>query len=173
MSKGSPTSADFARIYTERLAMVRRRAKQLVLNDQLAEDVAQDVFLKFLKYLQTHPDVKNVGGLLYRMATQAAVEKLHEGRRAASLERAVDTRVSGSTVTHEQHLDVLRVLNRVSNDEALVACYYFVDGHSQERIAAELGMSRRTVERRLDSFTAYAQKLVGAAARKDATIYQD
>lgn len=172
MSNAPLTAADFARIYRERIAMVRRRAKQLVLHDHLADDVAQDVFLKFLKYLQTQHEVKNVGGLLYRMATQASIEKLQESKRAATMERQADVTPSQS-VSQEQHMDVWRVLSRVSSDEALVACYYFVDGHSQEHIAEELGMSRRTVERRLDSFTACAQKLIGATARKDASIYQD
>lgn len=171
MTRQRVTCADLARIYQERIAMVRRRARQLGLCEYAAEDVAQDVFVKFLKYLQNEPDVENVAGLLYRMATQSAVERLQEGKRTVCMSR--ESADDGGAVLRDQHLDVLRVLERVREEDALVACYYFVDGHSQERIAAELGMSRRTVERRLDSFTACAQKLVRGEIHEEDVIYRN
>jgi RNA polymerase sigma factor (sigma-70 family) len=161
------TCADFACLYRAHFAMVKRRAKQLLGCEHLAGDVAQDVFIKFLKYLSKEPDVKNVAGLLYKMAGHSALEKLQEQKRLCLTDD--DDRVPDSApLAHGDHVDLVRVLGQVEPEEALVACYYFVDGHSQEHIAVKLGISRRTVERRLESFTENAQRLVAPVAARQA-----
>lgn len=155
--------AELTQVYRRHLAMVRGRALRIMGSEAAADDVVQEVFMRYLQRLRKGalPEL-NTAGFLYQMATHCALNSLRSrGRRSKYEHLAQQERAVAQPAASEDALLVQNLLTRVPQREAIVAAYYYLDGLEHEEIATLMEMPRRQVGRRLEDFMARARKLLG------------
>jgi RNA polymerase sigma-70 factor (ECF subfamily) len=145
------------RLYRELGPAVYRRCLRLLGDREAARDAAQEVFLRLLR----EPDQLEEGSAalpwIFRVATNHCLNLRRErGRRgeAAELELA-----AGAESFPERRL-AQQVLGRFDAVTQAVAVGVLVDGMEREEVAGVLGISRRTVHRKLVRFLASAKDLL-------------
>ncbi|TNF35434.1 MAG: sigma-70 family RNA polymerase sigma factor [Deltaproteobacteria bacterium] len=146
---------DIATLYRRYVTLVRRRCASLLGDGAAAEDLAQEVFVTYFDHHRRGERPDNPAAWLYRTATNRALNALRDGRRRRAL-LDHERRAAAASPTHDERLDVHRVLAEVPEELAAVAVYYYVDGMDQQEIGELLDLHRRTVSRRLDDFRAAA-----------------
>ncbi|HET6346314.1 MAG TPA: sigma-70 family RNA polymerase sigma factor [Myxococcota bacterium] len=152
-------AARFTKAYREYIAMVRGRARRILMSDDAAEDLTQDVFAKLARYMHKQPKIDHVGALLFHMTTQAAVRRLAQMRKHTGV--PIDAHERPARPRNVDGELLLKELLALANEEqAHIACLYFIDGMSRDEIADSLQTSRRSVGRQLDRFCDKARRLL-------------
>ncbi len=152
---------DIDALYRKYIVMVRQRAQRILHNSELSEEVAQEVFIKFIKHRQSGQNADDPAALLYRMVTNLALNHLRDRRRRKELwEMNQEFMKNTESSKVETELAIRQVLAKTPLAEAEIASYYYLDGMEQAEIAELLSMNRRTVGRRLESFCHRARKLL-------------
>lgn len=131
-------------------------------DDQWAEDLAHDVFVKLWEHLPRMSDPSDAGGWLYRVAANLAVTRLRRRRwwarwvdqRVAARPPADDRAAERRFEQREEALRALETLRELPGKERVVVAMKVLDGLSQREIAETLGMSEgyvsKLVKRGLD-----------------------
>jgi RNA polymerase sigma-70 factor, ECF subfamily len=120
-----------------------------------AEDLAHDVFLKLLEHLERLEDPDDLGGWLYRVATNLALDRL---RRERSLFGRLKTLLRGASPEATSEVDRLlsnrqdsaaavRALESLPPRERAVASMHLIDGKSQKEIVEALSLSKGYVSK--------------------------
>jgi RNA polymerase sigma-70 factor (ECF subfamily) len=143
-------------LYEGHRGNVLRWARQLLHNDQAAEDATQEVFLRLLdanERILRHPEPV---AWLYRVTTNFCLNRLRDEKRRARLIAqnlpANDQRGSDAEI----RALVVDILRRVPADLLEIALYYHADGMTCDEIAELVGASRRTIGNRLVAFQSVA-----------------
>jgi RNA polymerase sigma-70 factor (ECF subfamily) len=159
-----PTSA-IAVLYTRYGALVLRRARALLGDDQAAWDALQEVFVRALK---AHGDFRGDARAttwLYRITTNHCLNLLRDGSRRRDLTtRNLIPPAGPDAEVADLRLTIARVLDDLPVEVCEIAVYAHVDGMSQEEIAEVVGLSRKTVGQRLREFQTRAQQMLGLVA---------
>ena len=138
-----------------------RRATRLVGNADDARDLVQALFVD----LYPRTDVPLDLPYLYRAVTNRCLTFLRdESNRARLLERNVATLAPPPRTRCDDRvigLDLLAKLVRELDDsETEVLTYHYLDDMTQEEIATLLGLSRKTVGKRLDRVRQAVRRIV-------------
>jgi RNA polymerase sigma-70 factor (ECF subfamily) len=142
---------------------VLKRARQLLRDEQEAQDATQEVFLRLLdakERVLSHPEPQ---AWLHRVTTNLCLNHLRDkGRRTKLLAKypASNDQHGGNA---EVHATAVQILARVPSELLEIAVYYHADGMTCEEIAAIVGVSRRTIGNRLVEFQSAATGAVGNA----------
>jgi RNA polymerase sigma-70 factor (ECF subfamily) len=140
---------------------VYRRCVRLLRDRELARDATQDVFVQLLKQWTTSTEPETVLAWIYRVATNHCLNLLRTARRHREQPLELTPTVNGPVLQIEpQRLMAQQVLARFDAETQAVAVGVFVDGMDQEELARALGISRRTVSRRLDRFVTTAREFL-------------
>jgi RNA polymerase sigma factor (sigma-70 family) len=141
----------FRRLFGEHYPTVVRRIAQLVRDMTVAEDLAQETFLRL--YRTPPDDLSRVGPWLHRVSTRLAYSHLRNAARTRDLEARAEQAWSGngfepgSDVVLDQKLDresVTRALGRLS-DRDRQALLLRHSGYSYREIADILGVRQEIV----------------------------
>jgi RNA polymerase sigma factor (sigma-70 family) len=139
---------DVAALYMRHGAMVFRRARGLLKDEQAGRDVVHDVFIS----LHERRDELREGGIvswLYVVTTNLCLRQLRSAatraRLVGTIEPQVHTRARG-----EDAAAIRGVLSALPDELAAVAVYRFVDEMTHAEIAEVLGCSRRHIGDLLD-----------------------
>jgi RNA polymerase sigma-70 factor (ECF subfamily) len=121
-----------------------------VQSDRLAEELAQETFVRLWASRASLQNPDAVVGWVYKAATRLAIDELRRGRfELVGLESEIEDRRGAESQTVAR-LDA-RALAKTLDDESLeVAILAYVDGMTQPEIAKIVGVSDRTVRRILD-----------------------
>lgn len=156
-------SARIHTLYRGYRGKVLRRARQLLRDEQAAEDATQEVFLRLVasgEGVLGHPEPL---AWLYRVTTNLCLNRLRdEGRRTKLIARKAPANDPRDTNV-EVRVDVAKVLGSIPSDLREIAICYHADGMTCDEIAENLGVSRRTVGNRLVTFQAIASGVMGNA----------
>jgi RNA polymerase sigma-70 factor, ECF subfamily len=142
-----------ASLYARFGPTIYARCRRLLKNPAAAEDATQEVFMKVLKHIQSAPHEDAVLPWIHRITTNHCLNLLRDGRRHAEpvavLPEQRDDDFEDSVVTKDfaDH-----VLAQTPEEEKAPAVMYHVKGMEQAKVAATLGVSRRTVLYRLAAF---------------------
>jgi RNA polymerase sigma-70 factor, ECF subfamily len=142
---------------------VYRRCLKLLRDREAAKDAAQEVFVKLVRDIARFEDPATALPWMYRVATNHCLNVLRAGRRHGEEdlgEWELAAPADGIASYPDRHL-AGAVLARFDEGTRAVALGVLVDGMGHEELAGALGISRKTVERRLARFLAGARKLVG------------
>lgn len=131
-------------------AYVVRRCRQLLGPSEDALDAAQEVFLRALAARERFRGDAEPLTWLYRIATTYCLQQIRNGRRrAAKLELVVPPEEDGGADL-ETKLDAERLLAALDEDVQAIVVYRFVDGMTLAEVADVAGVSRRTVQNKID-----------------------
>jgi RNA polymerase sigma-70 factor (ECF subfamily) len=142
-----------------------RKAVRLLGNTEDARDVVQGLFVD-LHQRGASPELP----YLYVAVTNRCLTLLRdESNRTRLLERHDPSLVPGARTRCDDEvigLDLLtKLVGHLDESETQVLTYRYLDDMTQEEIATLLGLSRKTVGKRLDRIRDVARRLSGAGGK--------
>ncbi len=152
-------------LYRELGPAVYRRCLRLLGDREAAKDATQEVFVKLVREIEKLADREAALPWIYRVATNHCLNLLRDARRRGTAPGpdALDV-VPGAPPSFPQRQLARQVLSRFDVQTQAIAVGVLVDGMEHEEIAGALGISRRTVHRKLTRFLDRARALL---ARSD------
>jgi RNA polymerase sigma-70 factor (ECF subfamily) len=150
------------RLYREFGPVVYRRCVRLLGDKEQARDATQEVFVKLLREEKLTGEGTEVLPWIYRVATRHCLNLRREARQGRwSLDGAgaLDV-VADAVAPYPERRLAQQVLARFDTTTQAVAVGVLVDGMEREEVAGALGLSRRTVHRKLSQFLDGARRLL-------------
>jgi DNA-directed RNA polymerase specialized sigma24 family protein len=130
-------------IYRRYGALVLRRARRILADEQLAHDVCQDVFVQLLRQGGEWETPSPIGWL-FRTTTNCCLNLIRGSRRRQRFLRLLPP---ADPVTPSLPAQLL--LRGMPEHLQEIALYYGLDQLSQEEIGLVLGLSQKTVSNRI------------------------
>jgi RNA polymerase sigma-70 factor (ECF subfamily) len=160
--------AQVAELYSSLGPAVYRRCLKLLRDRDAARDATQDVFMKLVKDMDRLKDRETVMPWIYRVATNHCLNVIRSRRRArvagADDDLALELAPAPSgAASYPDRVLARAVLAEFDDDTQAVAVGVLVDGMEHEELARALGVSRKTIQRRLDRFLTRARELVAGS----------
>jgi len=151
-----------AELYKEFGPAVYRRCLRLLKDKEAARDATQEVFMKLVRDMSKLEDRATVLPWIYRVATNYCLNQRRNIHRRGEDYAEPDLEVASDTPVdvYPDRALAQSVLSRFDAATQAVAVGVIVDGMEHEEVAAALGVSRRTVARKLDRFLENARKYV-------------
>jgi RNA polymerase sigma-70 factor (ECF subfamily) len=150
-----------AELYGRYGPAVYRRCLRLLRDREAARDATQEVFMRLVKDMARLEDRENVLPWIYRVATNHCLNLLRSERHHGDEVPSDGLALASPEGTDYPTRSLARhVLAHFDEGTQAVAIGVLVDGMEHEELARTLGISRKTVERRLGRFLAAARKLV-------------
>lgn len=152
-----------ASLYQRYGPAVYRRCLGLLRNREAAQDATQEVFRKLLLEKERLEGRGDVLPWIWRVATNHCLNQRRNARRHGEEELIPDLTVSDGNPMEDAVPDrrlAQQVLERFDAETQAVAVGVLVDGMEHQEVADVLGISRRTVMRKLDRFLTNARKFV-------------
>jgi RNA polymerase sigma-70 factor (ECF subfamily) len=144
------TAVEVSDVHRRYGALLLRRCRLLLRDDALADDAYQEIFAMLLHRGARMRAAESPYRWLCRAAESASLDLLRRRKRvreALPLEES-DEMGPAPGVDAEERRAVLESLERLEPEQQSLAIMLFVDGLSQLEAAAELGVSRVTVNKR-------------------------
>jgi RNA polymerase sigma-70 factor (ECF subfamily) len=142
---------------------IYRRCLRLLRDQEAARDATQEVFRKALSSPEKLADAETALPFIYRIATNHCLnERRNSGRRGET--ELMDLDVASDQPELPQRRLVQRVLSRFDAKTQSIAVAVLVDGMEHEEVADALGISRKTVSRKLARFLEHARKYLERSA---------
>jgi RNA polymerase sigma-70 factor (ECF subfamily) len=164
------STQELEQLYTRYAHLVYRRCLILLGDAADAEDAMQEVFVKAYQALDRFRAEAAPSSWLYRISTNHCLNLLRSRRRrrrrlerqaaeAGLLERVDGDKLEAAAVVRE-------LLPRFDRRTQRMAVYYFVDGMSQQEVAAQIGASVPTVRKYLKKFIQVANRRAGSGGER-------
>ena len=150
-------------LYREYGPTVYRRCLRLLADREAARDATQEVFVKLVRDIGKLGDRETAVPWIFRVATNHCLTVLRDRRRRSGERGGMP--VGAGTERPEEFAErqlARRVLSRFDPKTQAIALGVLVDGMEHEEVAGTLGISRRTVHRKLARFLARARQLAGS-----------
>lgn len=145
--------SQLAQHYARFGTLVLRRARALLREDQAAQDVCQEVFLKLWRSQPNFAEVSPVAWL-YQVTTNHCLNLLRDQRRQNAL---AAVHAATGAEAGDDGVPLALLLRGVPEHLHELAVYYYIDEMTQEEIALVLQVSQRTVCNRLKEFRTFLQ----------------
>ena len=152
-----------ARLYRDYGAAVYRRCLRLLRNREAAQDATQEVFVRLVRNMERLEDRGGALPWIYRVTTNHCLNVLRNaGRRGeGALLVALEADDRPATEALPDRLLAQEILQRFDASTQAVVVGVFVDGMEREEVAATLGISKRTVSRKLERFLSSSRRFLG------------
>jgi RNA polymerase sigma-70 factor (ECF subfamily) len=140
---------DFDAVYEAYYQDVYRTVRGMVLDEALAEDVTQNVFLKAFKRRSDYQPTGSLGGWLHRIAVNEAISTL---RWHALQERVLATlqmRTPRSSVDSRIDDLLTQLLEQLNPGARAALILHYLHGYRYREIANMLGVPEGTVATRI------------------------
>ena len=148
-------------LYKRYAPLIYARAKRIVGDE--ADDIVQEVFMKLIKKTR---NIKNITAWVYRTSTNICLDRLrYKNRRDALWKQKIQ---SMSKDYKEYDLEAVisnkelcqKVLSTMKPKIQEVVVFVHIDEMSKQETASLLGISRKTVSKRLEKFYINARKIL-------------
>jgi RNA polymerase sigma-70 factor (ECF subfamily) len=142
------------------------RCRRMLNNPAAAEDAAQETFVRVHRHLEKAPEDDEALRWIYRIATNYCLNEIRDHRHAPLLVEVLpDVPANAFEEEHIADRDLAqRLIGRAPEALRAVAWLYHVDGLEQHEVARILGISRRTVVKRLAVFAKNSRKFCAREA---------
>jgi RNA polymerase sigma-70 factor, ECF subfamily len=160
------TEDEVAKLYEHYGYVVFRRCVMYLGDPTAAQDAVQEVFERALRAAAGFRGESNPRTWLCRIADHLCVDILRRRQRNPVANESSDEAMElaiGAAVgddDFEALATVRHLLENLDPDSARLAVLYYVDELTQDELAEELGLSRRTVGKRLQHMLARARSLL-------------
>ena len=150
---------EISQLYRRMGPLIYRRCLRLLRDPDNARDATQEVFVRALRYAGTLKADRECLPWLYRVATNYCLNWIRD-RKPIDDRQPEEILQEGSG---ERRLaarqQVLSLLDKFDEKTRQVAVYSLLDGMTQEEIASVMGLSRKTVGKKLSRFSQRAKEL--------------
>ena len=156
--QGRSVTDDFHEFYQLYSKPVYRTALRVTGNPVDAEDVLQNVFLRFLNRKVTLDPSRSPKAYMRRVATNASIDLLR--RKAAKPETELEEGRDRSTPRSFPLLKEMlrRALAKLPSQDAELFVLCYLEGYSYEELAGQFGIERGTIASRLYRIKAVLKK---------------
>ena len=158
-----PTDVLVENLYTQYGALIHRRCRRILRDDEEARDALQEVFARAIRSWDSWDGVASRLTWLSRIATNHCLNVIRnsKGRREKLDQRKGERPGAGLGPEAHGRLELLDVVKAIMEDmdedlQRLAVLYYF-DEMTQSEIADEVGLSVPTVRKRLRLFVQKAR----------------
>jgi RNA polymerase sigma-70 factor, ECF subfamily len=152
-----------ARLYREYGPAVYRRCLRLLRDREAAQDATQEVFVRLVRNMSRLEGRGDALPWIYRVTTNHCLNVLRDSGRHG--EDDLSPELAGAGPSAADALPDRRLaqelLGRFDPSTQAVVVGVFVDGMEREEIAAALGISKRTVSRKLERFLSSSRRFMG------------
>jgi RNA polymerase sigma-70 factor, ECF subfamily len=162
-------STDVSALYAKYGFFLRRRCRTILRDDALADDALQEAFVKVLRSEGGLRGVEEPLRWLYRVVDRCCFDALRKRRRSVESPSDEEGTSAHPGVEIEMRDAVLRLLATFGEDEMQIALLLFVDGMSQGEIAEEMGVSRVTINKRVQAIRVRADAWLGRTRATEVT----
>ena len=144
---------------------IYRRCLRLLGDKEAARDATQEVFGKLMRDVAKLEGRDTALPWIYRVATNYCLNvRRNAGRRGEEPMPELEMAAPETPDALPDRQLAQRVLGRFDAQTQAVAVGVFVDGMEHEEVARALGISRRTVARKLQRFLGNARKYLDRSA---------
>jgi RNA polymerase sigma-70 factor (ECF subfamily) len=150
----------FISVYEAYAAKIYRHCLFRIFSPEKAEELTQEVFLKFWQYVEKKHEIKNAQGLLYRIADHSIIDEKRK-RNAESLEALVEEKeFDPSSAEHNDmetrvlYNEAIGELKTLREDERDLFVMRYVDDLDPKEIAEIKNTTANTVSVQLNRITA-------------------
>lgn len=149
-------------LYRRHRTTVQARCRRILGDRAAAEDAAHETFIKWQRSAPPVSDGHEALRWMRRVATNHCLNQVRDRRfRAACHDDPVLVATTKSFVDVLTERSVARwILENVPKSLRAIAWLHHVDGLDQQEVADLLGISRRTVTKRVAEFQARARRLL-------------
>lgn len=158
-----------ARLYRDYGYVVFRRCLAYLGDTSSAQDAVQEVFVRALRAAPGFRGEANPRTWVCRIADHFCVDVLRQRQRSPLLAKSDDQDDFDEAIgddDRESFVTIRRLLEGLDPESRQLAVLYYVDELTQEELAAELGLSRRTIGKRLQHLLDHAR---GVLREEDAS----
>ncbi len=161
---------DVEALYCRHGAMVLRRCRQLLANDEAAADAMQETFLRLLRR-RNSLHARYASSLLYRIATNVCLNMLRSNRRrpTVSADPFLDG-LAGRERMEDRILDSFvleQVFSAASEGTRKAAEMHYLEGCTLAETATEVELSISGVRKRLHKLREQSRALIGGHAGRE------
>lgn len=140
----------FAEIVRRHAGLVYGTCLRVLADADKAADATQETFFQLLKRADEITD--SIPGWLHRVAVGKAIDLVRSDSRRRQRERQYVGAKSGEDSTWRDICPCVdEALNRLDDQTRAILVHHFLEGRSMTVLADELGVSRPTVSRRIES----------------------
>jgi RNA polymerase sigma factor (sigma-70 family) len=144
-----------------------RRCRMILRDTSLADDAMQEAFVKVMRSGAAVRNADEPLRWLYRVVDRVCFDVLRKQKRTRhSVDVSTDEEWGASahpSIAIEVRDAVLKLLHTLDDKEMRIALLLFVDGLTQAEIADEVGVSRVTVNKKVQTLRARANACLGGA----------
>jgi RNA polymerase sigma-70 factor (ECF subfamily) len=149
-------SEEVSTLYAKYGFFLRRRCRTILRDDALADDALQEAFVKIMRGGASIREADEPLRWLYRVVDRCCFDVLRKRRRAVDTPSDQEAAGAHPAVSIELRDAVLRLLGTFDEQQMQIALLLVVDGLSQGEIAEEVGVSRVTVNKKIQAIRAGA-----------------
>jgi RNA polymerase sigma-70 factor, ECF subfamily len=161
-----------AELYSLYGPVVYRRCLRLLGNKAAASDATQEVFVRLLRDAAKLEDRETVLPWMYRVATNYCLNLRRNAHRRGDEDATgcldVATSIPGDAFSDRAL--ARSVLSRFDLKTQAIAVGVIIDEKEHAEVAAVLGISRRTVSRKLERFLVNARKVLERGGANDPIV---
>lgn len=161
--------AEMEDVYRQHSFAVFRRCRHLLDDEPEAHDMTHEVFLRYFERPEAFQRQSSLGTYLYASATHLCWNRLRNVRaRGEAWQQHLEEHVTAAQTSSplESRLrarDLMcGLLAEADETTAIIALYHFVDGLAQGEVAKMVGLSRVSVNQKLQRFRAQVRAAVGS-----------
>jgi len=154
-------SEEVSALYAKYGFFLLRRCRTILRDEALADDALQEAFVKVMRGGGSIREADEPLRWLYRVVDHCCFDTLRKRRRSVETPSEDQGASAHPAVAIELRDAVLRLLGTLDEKEMRIALLLFVDGLSQGEIAEEVGVSRVTVNKRIQAIRAGAEAWLG------------
>lgn len=162
-AEAAPTAAELYRHYGP---LVYRRCRRLLKSEEAAADATQEVFLRLIRNGELISSRHDMLPWLYRVASNYCLNVLRDarGRGEEALDEVSELPTRTTTLLAPDARLARQVLAQFDEATQAIAVGILVEGREAEELARALGVSRRTISRKLERFVTEARRFVEAGS---------
>lgn len=159
--------ADFLRTYDTYADDIYRFCVVKVSSRELAQDITQDVFMRYWQAVREGTIMKNERAYLYTLARNLVID-WYRKKKESSLDALTEQGIDFGTDDHKsiqrsaEHKEVLAVINQLDDDAREALLLRYVEGFTPKEIAAISGESANAVSVRINRAIKKVQHLIRA-----------
>jgi RNA polymerase sigma factor (sigma-70 family) len=152
------SSGTFEALYRAYAPGVFRRARNILQCEAEAQDVVSEIFISLYERPEQFEGRSALSTFLYSMTTNACLVRLRNRKKRASLlERAAEANAAACPLAPDCAAQLTNLLEKMPEELAQVAVYYYFDELTHEEIAEIMGCSRRHIGDLLARLSDWAQ----------------